>query len=178
MHFCFFISQKNQTSCTSFLQTGTWNLSNYFGCFLKIFLSFSEQRSNFREVFPKTSYFKKTWWNVVLLYQWSKVGKRYMQIYWKLHSLTGIFQRIWLQIQNSDIEKCISMATSEDIYFWENSWSAASLQGRCEVLILKVPRRNQFNFLVYGCGKNKKIILQNFCLLAFLKYFSVFRQKI
>ena len=34
---CFFYSSKNQTSCTSvcsFLQTGTWNLFNYFGCFL------------------------------------------------------------------------------------------------------------------------------------------------
>ena len=48
-----FVSSKNQTSCTSFLQTGTWNLPNYFGCFPKVFPIFSEHRSSFEEVFQK-----------------------------------------------------------------------------------------------------------------------------
>ena len=53
-------------------------------------------------------------WNIALQHQWSIVGKRYMQIYWKVHSITGIFQRTWPQFQNSDIDKYISMTTSED----------------------------------------------------------------
>ena len=43
-----------------------------------------------------------------------KVGERYMQIYKKLHFITGIFQRISPQLQSSVIEKCILMAASED----------------------------------------------------------------
>ena len=43
-----------------------------------------------------------------------------MQIYSKLHSITGIFQRILPQVQqNSDIEKCILMAASEDEFILE-----------------------------------------------------------
>ena len=41
---------------------------------------------------------------------------------------------IWLQFQNSVIDKHISMATSEDNYIWEHSWI-----GSCEdIYILKV----------------------------------------
>ena len=42
-----------------------------------------------------------------------------MEIYQKLHSITGIFQRISPQLQNSDIEKCILMAASEDEFILE-----------------------------------------------------------
>ena len=42
-----------------------------------------------------------------------------MQIYQKSHSITGIFQRISPQVQNSDIEKCILTATSEDEFILE-----------------------------------------------------------
>ena len=38
----------------------------------------------------------------------------------KSHSVTGVFQRISLQVQNSDIEKCILMASSEDNFNFEN----------------------------------------------------------
>ena len=59
-------------------------------------------------------------WNVAFSQQWFKVGERYMQIYSKLHSITGIFQRILPQVQqNSDIEKCILMAASEDEFILE-----------------------------------------------------------
>ena len=34
-----------------------------------------------------------------------------------MHAITGVFQRILPQVQNSDIEKCILMAASEDTYF-------------------------------------------------------------
>ena len=54
-----FLFKENQTSCASFLQTGTWSLSNYSQCFPKNFSSFSEHRieywSSFREVFNKSS---------------------------------------------------------------------------------------------------------------------------
>ena len=43
-----------------------------------------------------------------------KVGERYMQVYKKSHFITSIFQRISPQLQNSDIEKCILMAASEN----------------------------------------------------------------
>ena len=43
-----------------------------------------------------------------------KVEKRYMQIYKKSYFIAGIFQRISPQVQNSDIEKRILMAASED----------------------------------------------------------------
>ena len=60
------------------------------------------------------------WWNVAISQQWFKVGERHMQIYSKLHSITGIFQRILPQVQqNSDIEKCILMAASEDEFILE-----------------------------------------------------------
>ena len=42
-----------------------------------------------------------------------------MQIYSKFHSITGIFQGISPQLQNSDIEKCILMAASEDEFILE-----------------------------------------------------------
>ena len=42
-----------------------------------------------------------------------------MQIYSVLHSITSIFQRISLQVQNSDIEKCIVTAASEDEFVLE-----------------------------------------------------------
>ena len=42
-----------------------------------------------------------------------------MQIYKKSHSITGIFQRISQQAQNSDIEKYILMAASEDEFILE-----------------------------------------------------------
>ena len=42
-----------------------------------------------------------------------------MEIYLKLHSITGIFQRISPQLQTSDIEKCILMAASDDEYILE-----------------------------------------------------------
>ena len=47
----------HQTSCTSFLQTGTFNSSsNYSGCFPKSPPPrFSQHRNSFREVFHKTS---------------------------------------------------------------------------------------------------------------------------
>ena len=42
-----------------------------------------------------------------------------MQVYQKSHSVTVIFQRISLQVQNSDIEKCILMAVSENSFILE-----------------------------------------------------------
>ena len=42
-----------------------------------------------------------------------------MEIYSKLPSITGIFQRISPQLQNSDIEKYILMAASEDDFILE-----------------------------------------------------------
>ena len=50
-----FVFSKNLTSCTSFLQSGTWNLFNYSGCFSTIFSSFSEHKCSFQEVFHKGS---------------------------------------------------------------------------------------------------------------------------
>ena len=39
--------------------------------------------------------------------QWLKFGERYKQVYQRSHSVTSIFRRISLKVQNSDIEKCI-----------------------------------------------------------------------
>ena len=66
------------------------------------------------------------WWNIAFPQQWFKDGKRYMQIYQKLHSITGIFLRIPSQVQNSDIEKCILMAASKGKFIWKYSWKSAS----------------------------------------------------
>ena len=38
----------------------------------------------------------------------------------KLHSIIGIFQIISAQVQNSDMEKCILMAASEDKFYFGN----------------------------------------------------------
>ena len=46
-------------------------------------------------------------------YQAFKVGEHYKQVYYKLHSIKGIFQIILPQVKKSDIEKCIFMAGSE-----------------------------------------------------------------
>ena len=59
------------------------------------------------------------WWNIAFPQQWFKVGERYMQIYEKSHSITGIVQRISPQVQNSDIEKCILMAAAKDKFILE-----------------------------------------------------------
>ena len=48
--FCFFVSSKNQTSCLNFQQTGTWNLSDYSGCFSKFFPVFRSQEQLSRGV--------------------------------------------------------------------------------------------------------------------------------
>ena len=70
--------------------------------------------------------------NITLLQQWSKAGKHYMQIYWKLHFITGIFHRIWPQVQNIDFKKYISMAVSEDNYFLRTFLSGSFLKGERE----------------------------------------------
>ena len=43
-----------------------------------------------------------------------------------LHSITGIFQRIFPQVQNSDIEKCILWLLLRTNLFWKHSCMAAS----------------------------------------------------
>ena len=50
--FCFLFLQKN-SDCTIFLQTATWNLSNYSGCFPKIFLAFQSIEAVFESYFTK-----------------------------------------------------------------------------------------------------------------------------
>lgn len=37
-------------------------------------------------------------------------------------------QRMWPQVQNSDIEKCIFMTASKNKYLWKHSWMTASLK--------------------------------------------------
>ena len=75
----------------------------------------SKHRSSFLEVFCTICCSALI--NVVMKFsfwqQWFKPGQCYMQIYSKFHSITGIFQGISPQLQNSDIEKCILMAASE-----------------------------------------------------------------
>ena len=45
-------------------------------------------------------------WNILLLHQWPKAVKCYMQIY-KKKPITDIFQKIWPQVQSRDVEKYI-----------------------------------------------------------------------
>ena len=42
-----------------------------------------------------------------------------MQVYLELHSVTAIFQRISLKVQDGDIEKGILMGASEDNFILE-----------------------------------------------------------
>ena len=49
----FLFSSKNHSSCTSFMQTGTWNLSNYSECFLKIFPAFQNIEAAFERCSTK-----------------------------------------------------------------------------------------------------------------------------
>ena len=51
-----------------------------------------------------------------------------MEIYQKLHSIAGIFQRVSPQLHNSDIEKCILMAVSEDEFILETFLHGCSNQ--------------------------------------------------
>ena len=50
--FVFYFFKKTQ-DCTIFLQTATWNLSNYSGCFPKIFLAFQSIEAVFESYFTK-----------------------------------------------------------------------------------------------------------------------------
>ena len=51
-----------------------------------------------------------------------------MEIYQKLHSIAGIFQRYSPQLQNSDTEKCILMTASEDEFILETFLHGCSNQ--------------------------------------------------
>ena len=51
--FCFFVSSNSHTSFPSFLQTGTWNLSNYSGRFSKFSLPFQNIEVTFERYSTK-----------------------------------------------------------------------------------------------------------------------------
>ena len=74
--------------------------------------------------FSQRLFSKMIWWNIALLHKWWKAGTCSMQTYQNLHSITGNFQKIWPQVQNSDIEKYILIAASEGNYFWRTSMSS------------------------------------------------------
>ena len=75
----------------------------------------SKHRSSFLEVFCRNCCSVE----IVMKYSFSAAEECSMEIYEKLHSITGIFQRISSQLQNSNIEKCILMAASEDDFILE-----------------------------------------------------------
>ena len=67
-----------------------------------------------------------------------KVGERYMEIYKKSHFIKGIFQRISLQVQNSDIEKGILMAASEDEYILKTFLHGYFSKTAANIFILEI----------------------------------------
>ena len=100
--FCFFVSSKNQTSCTSLFQTGTWNLSNYLWGFPKFFAVFQNIEGAFQRYFIKVVVQQSD----VMQYSASAPvvkNMKVMQIYKKLQSISGIFKRIWPQVQDRNI---------------------------------------------------------------------------
>ena len=56
----------------------------------------------------------------------------------KLHSITGIFQRISPRVQNSDIEKCILMASSEDEFILETLLYGCFSKAAANTFILEI----------------------------------------
>ena len=91
--FCFFVFSKNQTSCTSLFQTGTWNLSNYLWGFPKFFAVFQNIEGAFQRYFIKVVVQQSD----VMKYSASAPvvkNMKAMQIYKKLQSISGIFKRI------------------------------------------------------------------------------------
>ena len=56
----------------------------------------------------------------------------------KLHSITGIFQRISPQVQNSDIEKCILMAAPEGEFILETFLHGCFSKAAANIYILEI----------------------------------------
>ena len=76
--FCFFVSSKNQTSCTSFLQTGTWNLT-----ILEVFLIFSTAFPNIEAAFERCSTKKIVQQNNVMKQLFCTSGQIEENVTWK-----------------------------------------------------------------------------------------------
>ena len=86
----------------------------------------------------------------------------------KLHSITGIFQRISPEVQNSDIEKCILMAAPDGEFILKHSCMAASPRQLQNVFVLEILtrilhfllcvilKRNEFLGFFLGKGLGEK----------------------
>ena len=87
-----------------------------------------------------------------------KVWERYMQIYLKLHSITGIFQRISSQVQKSDIEKCILMAASENKFILETFLHGCFVTAATNIFILEI-LIDTFHFLLWCQVKEEQMFM-------------------
>ena len=85
-----------------------------------------------------------------------------MQIYQKLHSITGIFQRIWPQVQNNDIENYISVAASEDYYFLRTFLNVCFSKAAAKIFMLSFTGYTYFTFLPWRHVKEKRIFMDFF----------------
>ena len=81
-----------------------------------------------------------------------------MEIYWKFHSITGIFQRTSPHLQNSDIEKCILMAASGNELILETFCMAAS-QKQLQTYIRFRNSYSYFTFLTWRHVKEDRIFI-------------------
>ena len=129
-----FVSSKDQTSCSSFLQTRTWNLSIYSGYFSKTFPTFQSTEAAFESYSTKVVVQQ----NDVIKYSSSApVVKSRKALHANLFK-TVFHHRYFLRNltlwSNNDIDKYNSLATSDDNFFWEHSWMAVS-QGQLWIYV-------------------------------------------
>ena len=133
-----FVSSKDQTSCSSFLQTRTWNLSIYSGYFSKTFPTFQSTEAAFESYSTKVVVQQ----NDVIKYSSSApVVKSRKALHANLFK-TAFHHRYFLRNltlwSNNDIDKYNSLATSDDNFF-ENILEWLFLKGSCGYMfILKV----------------------------------------
>ena len=130
-----FVSSKNQTSCTSFLQTGTWNLSHYSGCFLKFSPTFQNTEAAIQRCFTKVVVQQHDVMNYSSFAPVVKSRKAFHPNLLKITLHHRNFSKNLTQFQNSDIEKYISMTTSEDNYFLRTFLNSSFLKVAAKIYL-------------------------------------------
>ena len=127
-------------------------------------LTASKHRSSFLEVFWRSCCSAS--FNAVLKFSFSAAVVQSWRVLHanlpKCHSITGIFQGISPQLQNSDIEKYILMAASEDEFVLQiflHGCFSLLLKGSCNhIFVLEILTRILY-FLLWGKVKEERIFL-------------------
>ena len=83
-------------------------------------------------------------------------------LWWNI-ALTGTFQRISTQVQNSNMKKYILMAASEDNFILEIFLNGCFLKTALDIFILEIPIvMHILHFLLSHCVKEEQIFMDFF----------------